>query len=108
MPRLTSIPEESSLAMRRAMMVWGSMRSSHIGNEVVDQWRRSHHMIGRHHTDWHDIISANDNGATRHRDHWIELARGQRIAQVSEIVGEERLNKREISMKCGFNEVASS
>src|SRR5262245_42697559 len=84
------------------------MWSSHIRNEVVDQWRRGYHMIGRHHADWYDIVGANDNGATRHRDHWIEIARSQRIAQVSEIVGEERLDECEISMKSGFNEVASS
>src|SRR6516164_223619 len=62
MPRLISIPGLSSRAMRRAMMVCGSMAYSRIGYEVVDNRRWRHDVVGGDYTDWHNVIGAGDDG----------------------------------------------
>src|SRR5882762_8340185 len=74
-PRLTSMPERSSSAMRLAIMVWASMAGigdeSGIGDEVVDEYRRSHDIVGRNHSNRHDVRRGGDDGGAGHRDDGI-------------------------------------
>src|SRR5215470_9155649 len=74
MPRFTSMPGESSLAIRRAMIVCGSILISCVGDEVIDDRCRRHNMIGRDHANRHDIVSADDDRCGGHCDHRIEVA----------------------------------
>ena len=67
--------------MRRAMMVCGSMPASRVGDEIVDDGRRRHDVVGRDHADRNDVVGAGDDGVGRHRDHRIEVAGGQRVAR---------------------------
>src|SRR5262249_7660224 len=90
MPRFTSMPGEISLVIRRAMIVCGSMSISCVGDEVIDDRCRRYHMIRRHHADRNDVVGTDDDGLGGHRDHWIEIAGGERIAQIAQIVGDER------------------
>src|SRR5262244_3146125 len=96
MPRFTSMPGESSLAIRRAMIVCGSISISGVGDEVVDDWCRRHDMIRRDHADGNDVVGAGDDSASGHCDHRIEIASSEGIAEVAQIVGDERLDQGEV------------
>src|SRR5262245_48969363 len=82
MPRLTSIPEWSSLAMRLAMMVCASMALL-IGDEVIDNWRRRHNVIRGDDPHRNDVLCRHDNGVRRHGEHRIEIASSKGIGQVA-------------------------
>src|SRR5689334_23602702 len=90
MPRLTRLPSCSSCAMRRAMTLCGSMSS--LRDEVIHDRRRGHHLIGGDGPHGHDMLRIDDDGVGRHRDHGIEVARGEYVGEIAEIVGQERLH----------------
>ena len=52
------------------------------------------------------MVRAGDDGLGRHRDHRIEIARGQRVAQIAEIIGEECLHQREVGAERDFEQIA--
>src|SRR4051812_3627772 len=106
MPRLTSMPGLSSRAILRAMMSCGAMRASRIGDEVIDQRRRRPDVIRGDQPDRNDIFGARDHGAGRERDNRIEVARRERIAQVAEIVREERLYEGEVGTQRELEQIA--
>src|SRR5215467_2243904 len=95
MPRLTSIPERSSRAMRLAMMVCASMASP-IGDEKVNDRGRGNDMIGGNHSHRDDVICSYDDSVRCHRNHGIEVARGQCVGKIASIIGEKRVHEREI------------
>src|SRR5262245_64732815 len=98
MPRFTSIPALSSWAIRVAMTSCGSMVSTGVCDEIVDERRRRDHVIGRDDADRNDVLRADDDGLCRHRDHRIEVARRQRVAEIAHVVGEEGLYQREVGL----------
>ena len=59
-------------------------------------------MVGRDHADRDDIVRAGDDGVGGHRDHRVEVAGGQRVAQIAEIVGKECLHQREVGAQREF------
>src|SRR4051794_16584486 len=103
MPRFTSIPALNSRAIRLAMTVCGVMSSSRVANQEVDQGSGGDDLIGRNHANGYDVIGARHDRCTGHRHDGIEVARGQPIGEVAEVVGEERVNQREVSTKRDFN-----
>src|SRR5262245_49494445 len=96
MPRLTSIPERSSCAMRLAITVWASMASP-IGDEIVDDRGWGNDMIGRDHTHRHDMIGGDDDGLGRHRDHRVEVTCRQGVRQIAGIIGKKGMYQGKIS-----------
>src|SRR5262249_33784643 len=82
-PRLTSMPRNSSLAIRPALRVCGSMLCSQVGDKIIDEGSRRHDLIGREHADRNDVLLAGENGSGGHRDHRIEIARRELIAQIA-------------------------
>ena len=65
-------------------------------DEVIDERRGRHHVIGRDHPDRDDVLCVDDDGGCRHRDHRVEVARGERVREIADIVGEEGLDQREV------------
>src|SRR6476661_8684047 len=102
-PRLTSIPELSSRAMRLAMMVWASIASP-IGDKVVDDGARSNNVIGGNHAHRHDVIGGYDHGVSCHCDHRVEIACSQGIGEVAGVIGKKRMHERKISAQCGLEQ----
>src|SRR5262249_61221110 len=88
MPRLTSIPERSSCAMRLAITVCASMASP-VGDEIVDDRGRSNDMIGRDHTYRHDMVGSDDDGVGRHGDHRVEVTCRQGVGQIAGVIGKK-------------------
>ena len=76
MPRLTSIPERSSWAMRSAITVCASIASLLISHEVINDGGRRHHVVGRDDAYWYDVVGRYKDCIGRHCDHWIEVTRG--------------------------------
>src|SRR4051794_23344651 len=105
MPRFTSIPGLSSRAIRRAMMVCGSMPASRIRNEVVDDGSRSDNVVRRYHSDRNDIVSVCNDGGARHRHHWIEIASSECIAEIAHVIRQESLHESEIGAQSGFDQI---
>src|SRR5262245_752915 len=104
MPRFTSMPDASSLAVRRAMMVCASMGLSRIRNQVVNDRRRSDDMIRRDHPHGNDVLGTSNNGFGSHRNHGVEIAGGQRIAQIAEIIGKKGLHQRIVRAQRDFEQ----
>ena len=46
-------------------------------------------MIGRDYSDGNNVIRAGDDGPGGHRDHWVEIASGQGVAQIAQIVSKD-------------------
>src|SRR6516165_11686675 len=105
MPKLTSIPDDSSLAMRRAIMVWASMGVSRIGDEEIDDWCGRHDMIWRNHANRHYVVRIADNFCACHCYHWVEVARRERVDEIAQIIGQEGVHEREVRRQRRFDEV---
>src|SRR5579883_2287867 len=103
-PRFTSMPERNSTATRRAMIVWLSMVSA-LGYEIIDEWRRGYDVIGGDEADGNDVLGGYDHRVGRHRHHGIEVARGQRVSQIAEIVGQEGVDQREVRVQRGLDQI---
>src|SRR4029079_18540272 len=95
MPRLTSMPSRSSSAMRLAMTVCASMASA-LGDEVVDERGRRDDMVRRDQADGNDVVGGDDHGIGGHGDHRIEVATGQRVGEIAQVVGHEGMDQREV------------
>src|SRR5262245_5586877 len=95
MPRLTRSPFFNSLATRRAMMVCATMISPYDDQESNDR-RRRHDVIERDDADRNDVVRRDDDGVGGHRHDGIEVARGQGVGEVAEIVGEKGMHQREL------------
>src|SRR3974377_970958 len=105
MPRFTSMPDLSSRAVRRAMMVCASMDISQIGNEVVND-RTGCQNVGRgDDADRNDMLGTNDDGFGSHRHHRIEIASRQRIAQITEVIGKKSLQQRKVRTQRGLEQI---
>src|SRR5690348_12039246 len=105
MPRLTSMPLESSCAIRRAMISCGVMTAPSIPDDVVDNRRGCDDVVRRHHTNRNDVLGAGDNGICCHCHHGIKIACRQRIAEVAEIIGKKRMHEGELRMQCSFEQI---
>src|SRR4051794_9127470 len=103
MPRFTSIPGFSSRAIRRAMMVCGSMPASRVRDEVVDNGSRSDDMVRRYHSDRNDVVSVCNYSGARHRHHWIEIPSSEGVAEIAHVICQESLHQGEIGAQCGFD-----
>jgi hypothetical protein len=53
-------------------------------------------LIRRDHPGRDDMIGVRDHGLARHRDRRIEIARGQRVGEVAEVIDQERMGEGEI------------
>src|SRR5262245_5444584 len=105
MPRLTSIPDFSSRAIRLAMMVWASMASP-IGDQIVDDRGRGYDMIGCDHTHRYNVIRGYDNRVRGHGDHRVEIARSQRVGEIAGVIGKKGVHECEIGAQRGFQQIA--
>src|SRR5271167_3369729 len=104
-PRLTSMPGASSRAIRRAMTVCASIGSSKVLDEIVDDWRRRYDVIRREYPDRNDMVGAGNHRIGGHRDHRIEIAGGQRVAQIAGVIGEKVLHESEIRTQRDFEQI---
>src|SRR5262245_38161144 len=95
MPRLTSIPDFSSRAIRLAMMVCASMASP-IGDQIVDDRGGGYDMIGRDHTHGYDVVRGYDNRVRGHGDHRVEIACGQCVGEIARVIGEKGVHECEV------------
>ena len=103
MPRdSASIPECSSRATRRAIMVCASMISP-VRNEIIDQRPRRYDVIRRDDADRHNVLRGDDDGIGSHGHHRIEIARGERVLKIAQIVGEKRMDQREVGCSAVSN-----
>jgi hypothetical protein len=50
-------------------------------------------MIGRDYADRHDVVRARTDRLRRHRDHGIEIAGGQGVGEIAEVIAEESLHQ---------------
>ena len=50
----------------------------------------------------HDVLGFNDHRVGRHGDYRIEIARGERVAEIADVVGEKRVYQREIGAQRGL------
>ncbi len=73
--------------------------------EVVHERRRRDDVIRTDDAGRDDVVGLDDHGIGGHRDHRVEIARGQRVREVAEVVGEERVDEREVRAQCGLDEV---
>jgi len=80
------------------MIVWLSIASA-LGYEIVDKRRWRVNMIRRDQADGNDILGRDDHGVSGHRHHRVEVARGQHVGEVTEIIGKESVDQREIRMQ---------
>src|SRR3974390_1198756 len=96
MPRLTSMPDESSRAIRLAIATCGSIVASGVHDEIVDDRRGRHDMVRRNQSNRYDVVGTGNDDIGSHSDYGIEVPRGQRIAEITQIVGEKRLHQGEI------------
>ena len=104
MPRFTSMPERSSLAMRFAIVVCASMASP-IRDKVIDQRRRSDDMVGSNQSNGYNMVGDSNDGGTRHCDNRIEISRRKRIREIAKVVGKKGMNQSKISSKRQFEKV---
>src|SRR6516225_6655014 len=107
MPRFTSMPARSSFAMRRAITIWGSMMAS-IRDQIVDNWPRCHHVIRCDHADRDNVIRVRYDDVACHSDHRIEVACGQRIGEVAQVVRQEGMDQCEVCVQCRFQQIRLS
>jgi hypothetical protein len=63
-------------------------------------------VIGRQHADRDDVVRTDNDRVGRHRDHRIEIAGRQRVAQVSQVIGQECLHQRKVGAQRGFEQIA--
>ena len=63
-------------------------------------------MVRRYDPGRDDVLRTDDNRVGSHRDHWIEIARGERVTQVAEIVGKEGLHESEVGAQRRFEQIA--
>src|SRR5262245_22719669 len=82
MPRLTSMPDRSSCAIRLAMIVCASMLSP-VCDEVIDQRRRRNDVVGRDDADRNDVVRRHYGGVRGHGHDRVEVARGQRVGKIA-------------------------
>ena len=97
------MPGLSSWAMRRAMMVCGSMALSRVGNRIVHDRGGRYDVVRRDHAHRYNVVRARDDSVGGHRYHWIEVARRKRVAKVAEVVREEGLHQGEIGAQRGLH-----
>ena len=73
-----------------------------MGDEIVNERRWGRDVVGCDHSDRHDVLGSGNDRVGSHRDHWVEIASGQGVAQVAQIVSKERLDEREIGAQRRF------
>src|SRR5579864_283351 len=76
-----------------------------VGNEVVVDGGRRYDVIGSNDADRHDVISVCYDRRASHGNHRIEVAGGQGIREIPDVVREEGVHQSEVRAKRGFNEV---
>jgi hypothetical protein len=81
------------------------MISSQVGNQVIDERSRRHHMVGRDYPNRNDMLRAHDHRLGRHHHKRIEIAGGERVAEIPEIVGEKSLYQRKIGKQRHFKQI---
>ena len=62
-------------------------------------------MVRRDHPHGDDVVGAGDHGRRRHRNDRIEVASSQRVAEIAEIVGEERLHEGKVGAQRHFEQI---
>jgi hypothetical protein len=72
------------------------IHGSSVGYEIVDKWRGSDDLIRWDQADRNDVFSSDNHVVSGHRHHWIEVARGEHVSQVTQVIGNECMNQREV------------
>jgi hypothetical protein len=60
------------------------IHGSSVGYEIVDKWRGSDDLIRWDYADRNDVFSSDNHVVSGHRHHWIEVARGEHVSQVTQ------------------------
>src|SRR6187551_2633221 len=107
-PRLTSIPDFSSRAMRLAIMACGSMPSSRVRYEEIDDGSGCHNVVRRNDPYRNNVVGAGNDSVGSHRDDRVEIAGGQRVTQIADIIGQESLHQREVGPQRGLKQIGLS
>ena len=80
------------------------IHGSPVRDEIIDERRRGHDVVGRDDADRHDVLRRDDDGIGRHRHDRIEIARGQRVGEIAEIVGQKGVDQREFGAQRGLEQ----
>src|SRR5262249_49180529 len=70
------------------------VHESPIHYEIVDKGRWRDDLIRGDDADWYDVFGRDNHCVGRHRHHRIEVASGEDITQVTELIGNKRMDKR--------------
>src|SRR5262249_268109 len=105
MPRLTSIPDFSSSAIRLAMIDCASIASS-ICDKIVNERCRGNYVVWRNKADGDNVFGCHDSCIRGHRDDRVEIAGCQSVREISKIVRKKSIDEREVGVQCGFEEIA--
>ena len=65
-------------------------------------------MVGRSDTDRDDVVDAGDHGVGRHGDYRVEIARGERVTEIAEIIRDESVHQRIIGAQRDFEQIGLS
>src|SRR5215510_2766990 len=65
-------------------------------------------MIGCDHPHRHDVIRGCNHRVTGHRDHGVEIAGGERVGKIANVIGEKCMDEREVGLQCGLDQIALS
>ena len=82
--------------MRFAITLCPSIGSP-MGDQIINGRRRCHHVIGRDDAYWYNMLGGDNDRVRCHGHHGIEVASGQSVGQVAEIVGQKRMDQCKVS-----------
>ena len=103
-PRFTSIPSRSSSAMRLAMMVL-CVHAFTLRDDVVDDGSRCDDVVRRDDADGNDVLRVDDDRVCGHCHERIEVARREGVAEIAQVIGNERVHEREIGAERRLEQV---
>src|SRR5437588_12182502 len=81
-----------------------SIHGSPVRNEVVDEWCRGHDMVGCDDAHGHDVFRRYDHGVCRHGHDRVEIACGQHVGEVAEVIGQKGVNQGKLRPQRGFEQ----
>ena len=80
------------------------VHGSPVHYEIVDKGRWRDDLIRCDHADRNDVFGRDNHRVGRHRHHRIKVTSGEHIGQVAEVIGNKRMDKREIRAHRGLEQ----
>src|SRR6185295_20034019 len=75
-----------------------------VRNQIVDERRRGYDVIRCDDAYGYDMLRRYDHGICRHRHDRIEIARGQRVGEVAEVIRQEGMDQGELRPQRGLEQ----